>query len=406
MLDTFTEADYVGCVSFAATASTALGRTKLLRATPANIASLKAWVDTLVPTTTTNFVAAFNEAKGLITNSIGDASATSSCTRAILFLSDGDPNSWEDSDYATLRSDTASNSIKVFTYALGSGANPTILKRIACQNNGGFWQVGDGGDLGDAMSDYFKFLAPMQAPCQVRWTRYIGYSTGTPLLAACIPAFQKATAGASTSCAGGTTGCMNSLIGVMCMDVSLIVPVETLEARSDYAAFNSRVIADQTACTQVTPTSAQLQYLRSTIPSQFGNAVCSAEDLNADVPQTSCDEPGTTYGGYGENSDGSGGSSSSSGGGSIGAIIGAAAGGAVALLVVVGACFMCKKSSSSGNSGNRHGVDERRRGPGGPPVVQAVEMPRYGYGASSSQYPTTFPDGTPMGQAVAMGKPV
>ena len=33
-------------------------------------------------------------------------------------------------------------------------------------------------------------------------------------------------------------------------------------------------------------------------------------------------------------------------------------------------------------------------------------MPTYGYGASSSQYPTNFPDGTPMGQAVAMGKPV
>mgnify|MGYP002856620279 CR=1 FL=1 len=354
VLDTLTESDYVGRVAFAAQANTALGASRLLRATAANIASLKAWVDTLAPTSTTNFVAAFNSAKGLITASIGDGGATSSCTRAILFLSDGDPNSWEDSDYATLRSDTASNSIKVFTYALGSGANPTILKRIACQNNGGFWQVPDGGDLGAAMSDYFKFLAPMQAPCQVRWTSYVGISTGTPLLAACIPAFQKATAGASTSCAGGTTGCMNALIGVMCMDVSMIVPVETLEARSDYAAFNSRVIADQTACTQVTPTSAQLQYLRSTIPSQFGNAVCSAEDLNADVPQTSCDTAGTTYGVYGEGSDGggSGGGGDTSSAGSMGAILGGAGAGVVVLIIL---CYCGAKMAAPKKA---KGVDE------------------------------------------------
>ena len=130
---------------------------------------------------------------------------------------------------------------------------------------------------------------------------------------------------------------MNALIGVMCMDVSMIVPVETLEARSDYAAFNSRVIADQTACTQITPTAAQRQYLRSTIPSSFGNAVCSAEDLDADVPQTSCDTAGTTYGVFGEG-DGSGGSGGGGGdtssAGSMGAILGGAGAGVVVLIIL------------------------------------------------------------------------
>ena len=35
----------------------------------------------------------------------------------------------------------------MFTYALGSGAEKTVTKNIACQNRGVFYSIPDGGDL-------------------------------------------------------------------------------------------------------------------------------------------------------------------------------------------------------------------------------------------------------------------
>ena len=37
------------------------------------------------------------------------------------------------------------------------------MKQIACENNGATWQIAAGGNLEDAMADYYTFLAPMLA---------------------------------------------------------------------------------------------------------------------------------------------------------------------------------------------------------------------------------------------------
>ena len=142
--------------------------------------------------------------------------------------------------------------------------------------------MSDNGNLADAMADYYTFLAPLTAPCQVRWRDYTDIVTGEAMLAACLPAYKKADTGSADSCSGGTAGTMPQLLGVACMDTSLIVSKATLQARPDAQEFFDLVAADQAACgTVATPTEAQLETLRARIT--FGNAVCGT----ASPPSTS-----------------------------------------------------------------------------------------------------------------------
>ena len=276
LLDTLTDADYVGVIKFASTATALLGNRQLVQATDAARAELKTAVEALRPDSSTNFVGAFNLAFQMLSRS-ASSEATSGCTKAILFLSDGEPDSWDQSNFDELA--RKSEGVQVFTYALGDGAQQDVLKSIACRNNGAMWAVPDNANLGDAMADYYTFLAPLQEPCQVRWTYYTDYSSGVPLLAACLATFKKPQASSDTWCAAGSAGCMPELMGVMCMDASVIVSKATIDARADSASFYDRVTADQTACNKVAATAAQLQGLRRRISTTWGDAVCTAGDM-------------------------------------------------------------------------------------------------------------------------------
>merc|ERR1719473_908951 len=70
------------------------------------------------------------------------------------------------------------------------------------------------------------------------------------------------------------------MIGVTCMDASLIASSAMIDARPDASTFYDRVTADQTACNRRTPTPAQLQELRRRIDRErFGDAVCTAVEM-------------------------------------------------------------------------------------------------------------------------------
>ena len=69
------------------------------------------------------------------------------------------------------------------------GADPTVLKKIACQNAGIFYSV-TAGTILDTMASYFQVLAPMLSPCKLRWTLYNDYYTGKELLGACLASFE------------------------------------------------------------------------------------------------------------------------------------------------------------------------------------------------------------------------
>ena len=70
-----------------------------------------------------------------------------------------------------------------------AGADPTVLKKIACQNAGIFYSV-TAGTILDTMASYFQVLAPMLSPCKLRWTLYNDYYTGKELLGACLASFE------------------------------------------------------------------------------------------------------------------------------------------------------------------------------------------------------------------------
>ena len=66
---------------------------------------------------------------------------------------------------------------------------------------------------------------------------------------------------------------MPMLLGVACIDMNLIVALDTVRARSDWADFDARVKRERAACPRVTLTYAQLETLRRGVSEA---AVCGA----------------------------------------------------------------------------------------------------------------------------------
>jgi hypothetical protein len=143
-------------------------------------------------------------------------------------MSDGEPSSWTDSEVASMTSSwTTAGEPMLFTYALGASAPTDKLKAIACDHKGVFQSVADGGSLANAMSSYYKVVAPMTSPCQVRWIEYDDINTGAPLLAACLASFDKPYSGAPNSCAEGTPTCTPEILGVSCIDMCVAAILQT-----------------------------------------------------------------------------------------------------------------------------------------------------------------------------------
>ena len=68
----------------------------------------------------------------------------------------------------------------LITYALGSGAETSVLKQLSCQNNGILYTVADNDNLADVMAEYYKLLAPMLDPCTARYINYAVSQHGVP----------------------------------------------------------------------------------------------------------------------------------------------------------------------------------------------------------------------------------
>lgn len=68
---------------------------------------------------------------------------------------------------STVASRNAAHNAYIFTYSLGADADaaitihgiPNYAKQIACENNGMWEAIPDGGDLPGKMSGYYQFLA-------------------------------------------------------------------------------------------------------------------------------------------------------------------------------------------------------------------------------------------------------
>ena len=121
VLETLTEADFATVVVFSSSAD-AYSST-LVRATEANKASMENWINiNVVPGGSTDFNAALSKAKEVLNNGGGTG-----CNKAILFMSDGEPDAAPDTE--ALKNDLdAIGNVRLMTYALGDGAQADVLK--------------------------------------------------------------------------------------------------------------------------------------------------------------------------------------------------------------------------------------------------------------------------------------
>ena len=158
--------------------------------------------------------------------SILDASVyhvmTSTCNRAVMFLTDGEAEFFDD-DYAYVTAEAKKNSVALLTYAIGSGAATEITKKLACDNRGIFYKVQDGADLKKIMSNYYLYFATGSRSCTVRWVSYDDSITGNEMLAGCLPFYSSMDSAEK-----------GHLRGVSCVDVSLVVPLRTVKQASEY----------------------------------------------------------------------------------------------------------------------------------------------------------------------------
>ena len=270
VVDTLTDADFATVVRFSGRAS-AMTST-LQRATRTHRASMRDWISSeMYASGGTNFGDAFRvvfDTLRATSSSSGAcrrrraprarkhtrcttrarrhhslprarAGTCAGCNRVILFLSDGVPSGWSDSDYVYTQQQLAMlGESHLIAYALGSGADTAVLKQLACENRGILYTVGDNANLGDVMAEYYQLLAPMMEPCHARWISYQDVYTRQELLGVCMAAFAKRDTASGGSCAGGTAEYGSGgfedptaylaaeLIGVACVDMSLIASDE------------------------------------------------------------------------------------------------------------------------------------------------------------------------------------
>eukprot|EP01064_Diplonema_japonicum_P029723 TRINITY_DN4877_c0_g4_i1.p1 TRINITY_DN4877_c0_g4~~TRINITY_DN4877_c0_g4_i1.p1 ORF type:complete len:575 (+),score=163.03 TRINITY_DN4877_c0_g4_i1:44-1768(+) len=294
VLDTLTNTDFVSVVSFSDNAETLYG-SSMLQADASNVARLKDAVGGLGTGGSTMMSPGFTEAFDLLRRGKG-TEATTKCSKVILFLTDGFAT---DSAAAVLDaikrgqdSLGAGDPVKIFTYSMGKDADGELPKRIACENNGVWTRIVDGGDPLVSMSSFYNYLAVGIHAGKARWT--------TPY----EDAFGLGEMVTVTSGVYDTTGSVPLLIGVAGIDVKM----SELIVYNGYEAAVSSLIQRSKVCPVLNTSECDLQILReaaggacpspavpvSSCPKQadaecftgfsFNNAMC--QDLNTELVST------------------------------------------------------------------------------------------------------------------------
>lgn len=189
VINTLSVSDYVSVITFSDTAES-LTSSLMQRATADNKNSLVAQIDQLRAGGSTNFYAGLKAAFDTMSQSV---ELTAGCQRAILFLTDGVNNGSLGEDelmtYIKEQIQYYANSGKrlpaFFTYSFGSAADETLPKRIACETNGIWSRINDGGSLAEAMAAYYKYfafgLSDLQNNDFVAWVEPYSFASGQGL---------------------------------------------------------------------------------------------------------------------------------------------------------------------------------------------------------------------------------
>ena len=198
VIRTLTIADHFAIVLFANNAQQLSGFNGLERATKENIARAINGLDGVYPDGGTNFEDAFDVVYNLFaTGSQNDRS--SNCHRTILFLSDGEATVGVKEPTALSQYIANQNvySATIFTYALGSGADEVMTKKIACEAGGIYTKIPDSGgdDLRKYMSSYYKLYAVLQGKIEnsdfVTWVEPYLFNNGVTGTTVSTPVYDR-----------------------------------------------------------------------------------------------------------------------------------------------------------------------------------------------------------------------
>lgn len=275
LLDTFSFADYISIVLFSGEASvlqidSAQSDLLLVQATAANIAKAKSAVANIGASGSTSFRAGFEKAFSVLTESAKNEGHTSSCSSVVLFLTDGRDNACEQcsSEYRdehgackctenmleTVKSHQSSlvgaggKRATIFTYSMGTGADDSIPRSIACSNGGAWGSIADGEDPITKMTGYYKFMARSNINADsVFWTEpYADDPTGLQVTTAAKVVYEST---------GG-----KHMLGVVGVDV----PLQALDANynASYQNMFNALQMRSRACWFNTPDNCEMQMLR------------------------------------------------------------------------------------------------------------------------------------------------
>jgi hypothetical protein len=270
VIDTLGRWDWVGIVLFDPVKKYT---SQLVRATQSNRNAMKRWLqDNVKARGGTDFIGPLRAAFDILDASL-QAGTTSKCTRAILFLTDGEAKFTTD-NYNELKRRSEALYVALFTYAVGSGADIEKPKKMACQNHGIFYKVEDGADLGSIMSKFFLYFAKGVQSCTVRWTEYDDIISKKTLLAGCLPFYGPNNENPPSG---------RPFRGVSCMDINVVVDLDTVKADSNYEAFKCQTDQVSKQCAALYLRDCDLAQLRA---DSGPDSVCTA--AHGGTPDSVC----------------------------------------------------------------------------------------------------------------------
>ena len=211
----------------------------------------------------TNFQAAIGEAFAVIERSVS-AGTTSMCQKAILFLTDGEAD-FTDQDFAETQRKALRFSVSLFTYALGSGADTSVTRRLACENKGIFYKLPDHADLSTEMSRYYEYFASGVEFCTPSFTRYQDVVTGSELWPACLPSYDRSSG-------------ERELLGVGCMDLNVMADLNRMKKEDYWKDFVCKLSDLTKQCHQLDLSECRLEKLRKAAGPESS---CTSESFNS-----------------------------------------------------------------------------------------------------------------------------
>lgn len=163
VVNTLSNSDFVGAVAFHSQAWI-ISSDKIQRATE----DVKGWVSSAINGLSagggTNYEDGLRKAFDLL-NAAEQDEYGSPCTNGeniFLFLTDGEPNEGASTSQQLINIINSYNKqIRLFTYALGSGASTSILQPLACTFSGIMFKIDESSStsLATVMKSYYTFIA-------------------------------------------------------------------------------------------------------------------------------------------------------------------------------------------------------------------------------------------------------